>query len=320
MRNPTVVRLARLALALVLFAAGCSEEPLVPRGDASWSWRLGGASPDFHAPTVAPILKERLRKAGIKEPKVHAAPPPTRGAKTPGSFVASEVRVEVRGVAEGAKELVLHLATTSGRLGIHRVDESSRLLDEVFQALDESERRQIERHRSERLSTTLSSPNGELLKAILARVASERAASGRSIAVQPPNELGQKPQFTAFVVHTEPDLTNAHIQSAKGLKGHDRPTVEITLTPAGRDINSALTRESVGKRLAIVIDDTVISAPIVPEPIAKGTLRVLFGQGGTPEDDADLMASLWAFLIGLEPLPAELTLLAERSSHGDPTR
>jgi preprotein translocase subunit SecD len=192
---------------------------------------------------VAPILKERLRRAGIKDPKVHAAPPPLREAKTPGSLVPSQVHVDVQGVSDEAKDLVVQLITQVGRLGVHCVDEPNPRLDDAF--------------------------------------------------------------------HDDPALTNAHVERTKGLKGHSRPTVEITLTLAGTNVLWKLTRENVGKRLGITVDDMVIVESVIQTPIESGTLELTFGRQGDLEDP-DRTARLWALLLGLEPLPAQPTWLEER--------
>lgn len=307
-----MTRIAHVALLLAAFVAACSPEPLIPQGDAAWSWTLG-VSPESEAPAVARILKARLRAAGIKDLKVYPFPP--RIEHTPGSRVASQVRIEVRNVATEAKPLVVHLVTTPGRLGVHRVDESSHMLDEVFDSLGSSDRNKVEAVRQPGLSTTLVSADGERLEEIVARAARQHDAPGRSLAIQPPNEPGKQPQFEAFVVHSEPELTNADIQSAKGLKDRDRTRgthVQINLTPVGLETLSKASRENVRKRLAMVLDDTVINAPIIQEPIKTNPLIVTFGRGASSEDDY-LMAQLWAFLISLEPAPAKLTLLEERA-------
>jgi len=136
----------RLAILLGALLGACSQAPLVPSGNSSWAWRIG-VSPEREAPTAARILKKRLRAAGVKDPKVRASPPPlkhsdapripkerpraadvedlevraspppTKPSDYPGSLVASEVRVEVSGVAEEAKPIVLLLITTSGGAG-----------------------------------------------------------------------------------------------------------------------------------------------------------------------------------------------------------
>ncbi|MFN3197537.1 MAG: SecDF P1 head subdomain-containing protein [Bradymonadia bacterium] len=61
------------------------------------------------------------------------------------------------------------------------------------------------------------------------------------------------------------------------------PHVNLTLTPEGARTFEALTRAQVGKRVAIVIDGEVNSAPTVREPIPGGRLMITLGMA---ESDA----------------------------------
>ena len=62
--------------------------------------------------------------------------------------------------------------------------------------------------------------------------------------------------------------------------------VLMRLDNRGKRIFERLTRENVGKALAIVLDDTIFSAPVIQEPIPGGEARIT--GSFTPEEARDL--------------------------------
>ena len=98
------------------------------------------------------------------------------------------------------------------------------------------------------------------------------------------------------------DLKNARTQ--KGQTGG--PVIEFTLTPEGGPKFGALTRANVKRQLAIVLDNRVISAPVIDEeiPNGQGIIRGNF----TVQSASDL-----ALMLRSGSLPASLTTLEERT-------
>jgi beta-lactamase regulating signal transducer with metallopeptidase domain len=61
-------------------------------------------------------------------------------------------------------------------------------------------------------------------------------------------------------------LAEAHANT-----GHDgKPVIEFRLTTTGRDQFAEMTRDNIGRRLAVVVNGTVITAPVVKGPILGG--------------------------------------------------
>ncbi|TSD88974.1 hypothetical protein FFK22_009650 [Mycobacterium sp. KBS0706] len=52
------------------------------------------------------------------------------------------------------------------------------------------------------------------------------------------------------------------------------PVVELTLTPAGRDRLARATTDNVGRILAVLVDEALITAPIIREPILGGRVQI----------------------------------------------
>ncbi len=102
-----------------------------------------------------------------------------------------------------------------------------------------------------------------------------------------------------------PTLTNEHLASAEitdDLEG--MPAVTLVFTDKGAKAFAELTTRIVDEKLAIVVDGTVVSAPVVMEPIVGGKAQIM----GTESDVRSL-----AWVLDSGALPVTLTLSEERS-------
>ena len=98
-------------------------------------------------------------------------------------------------------------------------------------------------------------------------------------------------------------MSGEHLKGAK--VGFDaatnEPVVTLTLDEIGKEKFAALTSASVGKRLAIVLDGKVLSAPVILEPILGGTVQI--SGSFTYGEARQLAITLWS---GALPVPFEL--------------
>ena len=78
--------------------------------------------------------------------------------------------------------------------------------------------------------------------------------------------------------------------------------VLMRLNSRGKRIFARLTQENVGRALAIVLDDTIQSAPVIQEPILAGEARIT--GTFTPEEARDL-----AIVLREGTLPAPVTIV-----------
>jgi SecD/SecF fusion protein len=78
--------------------------------------------------------------------------------------------------------------------------------------------------------------------------------------------------------------------------------VTLQFTDAGATAFDALAAQLVGQQLAIVIDDTVLSAPMIREPSFGGVAVISGGEGGMTENEAKALAAA----LTTSPLPAEI--------------
>ena len=97
-------------------------------------------------------------------------------------------------------------------------------------------------------------------------------------------------------------LTNASTGFGQG----GMPVVNFRLDARGADRFCRISRDNVGKPFAIVLDNEVISAPVLREPICGGQGQI--SGGFTVEEANDL-----ALLLRAGALPAPLTIVEERS-------
>jgi preprotein translocase subunit SecD len=75
-------------------------------------------------------------------------------------------------------------------------------------------------------------------------------------------------------------MTGKHLKKASvGTDEFGRPEIDFELTAEGAKIMADYSRVSVGKVLAILLDKTVISAPVIQTPITEGRGRITSQQG-----------------------------------------
>ncbi len=98
-------------------------------------------------------------------------------------------------------------------------------------------------------------------------------------------------------VLTGETLTNARVQRDQ----LNQPTVGITFNARGARLFGEITAANVGRRLAIVLDDTVYSAPVIRQPIPGGEAEI--SGAFTAEEAYDLAIVLKA---GALPAPVKI--------------
>jgi preprotein translocase subunit SecD len=129
----------------------------------------------------------------------------------------------------------------------------------------------------------------------------------------PPNDLllsgpaqagGSQPYLVeSNVLMTGDAVTDARVRPGTRLEG---PYVEVKLDKGGADIFGALTAENVGRHLAIVLDGTVYSAPVIKEPIPGGDVQIT---GNFSFEDAHELA----IVLRSGALPAPVEIIEERT-------
>ncbi len=107
-----------------------------------------------------------------------------------------------------------------------------------------------------------------------------------------------------YLVHRQPVVTGRDLRTARtGIGELGQPNVRFTLDPQGAKALERETARNIGRRLAIVLDERVISAPTIDGVVGmEGQIR-----GGFTAAEADEMAAL----LRAGALPAKMRYLQE---------
>ena len=111
-----------------------------------------------------------------------------------------------------------------------------------------------------------------------------------------------------FVVQTKTLLTGADLSTARVSidQNTSEPYVSVELNAAGAKAFGELTQANVGRRLAIILDGNVHSAPVIRERIPSGQAQIT--GGFSSEEATDL-----AIVLRAGALPAPVQVLEERT-------
>ncbi len=120
-----------------------------------------------------------------------------------------------------------------------------------------------------------------------------------------PEEINGQKIEEWFLVKDTPIVTGSQLKDARAsVDSRGKPAVNFELTDEGASIFGEATAKLIGKRIAIVLDNKVVSAPVVRSRISKsGQITGDF----TPEEAADL-----AVVLRAGALPAPVHILEER--------
>lgn len=123
----------------------------------------------------------------------------------------------------------------------------------------------------------------------------------------------EPPYWAAHIVqsNTQPIVTGEHLAEAflSTDPQFNQPGVSMVMTPEGTELFHTLTRDHVGEKLAILLDDRVVLAPKIREPMPEGKLRVDFGY---ISDSPMLEATAFERALQSGSLESKVTLKASR--------
>ncbi|HEY7677493.1 MAG TPA: protein translocase subunit SecD [Candidatus Methylomirabilis sp.] len=110
---------------------------------------------------------------------------------------------------------------------------------------------------------------------------------------------------TPLLVKRQPIVTGNSLVNASASPRGDVPgwQVNFQFDQEGARIFGEATTRNVGRRLAIILDDTVVSAPVIQEPITRG-------QGRITGDFTDKQAADLALVLRAGALPAPVNVVA----------
>jgi len=122
--------------------------------------------------------------------------------------------------------------------------------------------------------------------------------------VPPYPTIGREPE----VVRIRPDLTGEHLRNARPQFDQNRGewVMAFELDGVGTHTFCRITSENTGKRFAILLDDQVLTAPRINEPICGGSGQI---EGSFTAESAHELS----VMLNAGALPAPLTVIEQRS-------
>ena len=124
-------------------------------------------------------------------------------------------------------------------------------------------------------------------------------------------------EYRTFLLDKKAGLTGEYVTDARVAFDQapgegNRPYVQLNFNRTGADLFGKLTRDNVKRRMAIVLDDTVDSAPIIQTEIPGGICSIHMG-GLKPVSEILSEAKDLALVLKSGALPAPVRILEERS-------
>lgn len=115
-----------------------------------------------------------------------------------------------------------------------------------------------------------------------------------------------------LLLEKETHFSAHHIEEASSRINPNHPgayMVSIRLDKEGTEKFARITAEHTGRRLAMVMDGTIYSAPKIQEEISEGQIQITgnFSEG---------TSTVFAVMLMSDPLPAELSIVSKRKHKG----
>ncbi len=131
------------------------------------------------------------------------------------------------------------------------------------------------------------------------------------------NAPGAPVVYRTYVLNSKVELTGDKLTDARPLLdqsglGGGKPYVGLTFDTEGAQAFERITGDNIGKRLAIVLDDTVDSAPVIQSRIAGGNAQITLG-GNKSYNELLADANELSLVLRSGALPAPVSILEERS-------
>ena len=124
-----------------------------------------------------------------------------------------------------------------------------------------------------------------------------------------------KTLYRSYVVNKRADLTGDYVTDARVSQGSPEkpaPYVALDFNPPGATLFEELTGKGVGRRMAIVLEEHVDSAPVIQQRIGGGHCSITMG--GMKDNEAILRdAKELVLVLKAGALPAPVTIREERS-------
>jgi preprotein translocase subunit SecD len=234
------------------------------------------------------VIRNRIDEFGVSEPAI-------------ASQGTDRIVVELPGVRE--IERAKSLIGSTAKLEFKIVDDERMNQGQVAAIVAEIEK-------SKGISYKEGSKFSEYVKAINDN-AQGKLPEGTEIAFEKADAPGQPTQYIPYALISKADVTGDDLADAQVMPDPEtrRPEVNFSMNPRGAITLQKLTEANKGRRMAIVLDNMVKSAPVIQSAISNSG-RITLGTGNY--DDILREARDLAIVLRAGALPAQLEFLEQR--------
>jgi protein-export membrane protein SecD/preprotein translocase SecF subunit len=238
------------------------------------------------------VVRSRVDKWGVTEPIINRRADGSILAQLPGFKDP-----------EKAKELLGRTAQLKFKI----VDDEFRGFDKLATSLPP----EITLDRSSGSVSLISENREKIIEATKGLIPPDRElVFGREIIAD-----GKKQRFTSYVVKAATEITGDDVMDAMvtmDSSGFDnKPGVTLRFTALGGKRFEETTGANVRKRMAILLDDTVESAPVINQKIGGGSAIITMGSD-RPYNEIIEEANQLSLVLKSGALPATITILEQR--------
>jgi preprotein translocase subunit SecD len=150
----------------------------------------------------------------------------------------------------------------------------------------------------------------------LQKFVADKAPDGREFALGRIEEPGEETVYRTYLVEQRAELTGEYLTDARVSFDDDaagrKPHVSLTFNKRGADIFERLTEANTQKRMAIVLDGIVDSAPVIQQKISGGRAQITMG-GVKSFDEIQREAENLSLVLRSGALPAPVSIAEQRS-------
>ncbi len=226
------------------------------------------------------IVQQRLDEADVRKPSVR---------------ISGSDGIDVEVIGGINQERIVALLTRPARLEFRGVDDS--LTEQALEELVEGCRAQRD-------------PAGMLSDTQLDDALAEKLPEGTVVlwTEELDETSGRRVRTQPNLVAIDVALTGEQVARTKvDFDQFNMPYVMLVFDDHGSDLFCTFTDEHTGDKLAIVLDDVVLSAPVIQEKICGGKARITMGSGSPQRLQAEATDLAIALNSGALLYPLELT-------------
>ncbi|NRA64099.1 MAG: protein translocase subunit SecD [Pseudobacteriovorax sp.] len=240
------------------------------------------------------VVRNRIDKWGVSEPSINR--------RADGSIL-----VQLPGFKDPSK--ARELLGRTAQLKFKMLDEEFTGFDGIIGSLPEKVT--VERGGNNNVVTLVSEDKDKILEITKGLLPEGRELLFEEVAIAG----GKKTLYKGKVLKAATELSGEDVLDANVTYDPNsldqRPAVSLDFTAVGGKRFSDITGANVGNRMAIVLDDVIVSDPVIQARISGGSAQITLGsEQGRAEVQED--ATQLALILRSGALPAPITILEER--------